>query len=86
MTVVVAPTGETRVNSTTAGSQINSSVTRLADGGWVVTWESADGDSTGIYQQRYNAQGNPVLGEIRVNAATAGTQSEASITALADGG
>jgi Ca2+-binding RTX toxin-like protein len=86
MTVVVAPTGETRVNTTTGGDQIKSSIARLADGGWVVTWESNAEAGSGIYQQRYNAQGKPVMGEIRVNATTAGTQSEASITALADGG
>ncbi|MGO4573410.1 cadherin domain-containing protein, partial [Microvirga sp. 2TAF3] len=80
--------GETRVNTTTASDQSGSSVTALSDGGWVVTWQSAnqDGSSNGVYQQRYNAAGSPVGGEKIVNALTDGNQYRASVTALTDGG
>jgi Ca2+-binding RTX toxin-like protein len=80
--------GETRVNTTTNGFQSNSSTTGLADGGWVVTWSSErqDGSGHGIYQQRYNADGDPVGVEVRVNHFTAGHQSQPSVTALRSGG
>ncbi|WP_281401749.1 hypothetical protein [Microvirga soli] len=79
---------EVLINSTTANAQWSTSVTALADGGWVVTWESygQDGDSNGIYQQRYNANGSRVLGETQVNTTTAGSQYGPSVTTLTDGG
>lgn len=82
------PKGEMLVNTTTQNTQWRQSVTALADGGWVVTWDSMgqDGDSGGVYQQRYDANGNPFQGETRVNTTTVLAQSESSVTALADGG
>lgn len=79
---------ETRVNTTTHLSQLNSSVTALANGGWVVTWhtDSQDGDGFGIYQQRYDANGNPVGAEAKVNTHTASNQDTPDVTAMADGG
>jgi len=80
--------GETQVNSHTVVDQRNSSVTALADGGWVVIWMSLnqDGSGYGVYQQRYRADGSPNGGEIQVNSYTAGHQWYPSVTALADGG
>ncbi|MEQ1670666.1 MAG: hypothetical protein ABL893_07405, partial [Hyphomicrobium sp.] len=48
-----------QVNTTTANDQLYSSVTALADGGFVVTWTSLgqDGSGWGIYGQRYTAAG-----------------------------
>lgn len=48
---------EFQVNTYTTDSQSNPSVASLTDGGFVVTWYSngQDGDSYGIYGQRYNA-------------------------------
>jgi Ca2+-binding RTX toxin-like protein len=78
---------ETVVNSTTAGQQYDASVTALADGGWVVTWEGNGlGDASGIFQQRYKADGSKDGGETLVNITTADDQTEASVTALANGG
>lgn len=51
---------EFRVNTTTAGDQVSPSVTGLADGGFIVGWTSSDGDSTGVFAQRYDAAGNAV--------------------------
>ncbi|MGV3551806.1 Ig-like domain-containing protein [Rhizobium sp.] len=50
---------ETRVNTETYGAQTKPQVTALADGGWVVTWESNrwDGAGSDLYQQRYEASG-----------------------------
>jgi Ca2+-binding RTX toxin-like protein len=63
-------------------------VTALADGGWVVAWSSSDQDGPGygVYAQRYNAQGQAVGGEFRVNTTMASDQFEPAVTALADGG
>lgn len=79
---------EQRVNTYTSGVQGAASVNALADGGWLVTWHSVgqDGDSTGVYQQRYDAEGMPVLGEQRVNTSTEGGQAVPSVTTLEDGG
>ena len=53
---------EFRVNTYTSNDQLYSSVTALADGGFVVTWSSygQDGSGYGIYGQRYAADGTPV--------------------------
>jgi len=55
--------GETQINTTTADHQLSPAVTALADGGYVVTWESwgsQDGSYAGIYAQRYDADGHAV--------------------------
>ena len=81
--------GETLVNTATAGDQQNPIITSLADGGFVVTWESStkDGSGYGIYLQRYDAAGQTSGGEVQVNATTLGDQrGPAAVTALADGG
>jgi hypothetical protein len=73
---------EFRVNTTTAGSQYYPSVAALADGGFVVTWQSY----LQVYGQRYRANGTPRGNEFRVNTTTADAQRDASVAALADGG
>ena len=79
---------EFRVNSTTANDQQQSTVTGLTGGGFVVTWTSfgQDGSDNGVYAQRYNASGQALGPEFRVNSTTANVQSDSSVTALADGG
>jgi hypothetical protein len=51
-----------------------------------VTWASfqQDGSESGIYQQRYDATGNPVGGETRVNTTTFSYQAQAAVAGLAD--
>ena len=80
--------GETQVNTYTSNSQFDSAVTALADGGYVVTWQSyyQDGSGYGIYAQRYDADGVKVGSETQVNTYTSSDQREPSIAALADGG
>ena len=85
-------TGEILVPATTAGStQALSSVTALADGGWIVTWFSDHAGTRDVYQRRFDAAGNPLkdpggADETLVNEATAGLQDNAAVAALADGG
>src|SRR5262249_38325766 len=60
-----------------------------ADGGFVIAWQSAQQDnglSLGIYARRYDAGGDAVSAEFRVNTRTADEQSMAAISALDDGG
>lgn len=78
------------VNSAKAGYQYNSSVTALADGGFVITWYTTDptqdGSSGAIKAQIYNASGSRVGGEFLVNSQATNTQLAPVVTALQDGG
>ncbi|MBF0306263.1 MAG: hypothetical protein HQL41_11505 [Alphaproteobacteria bacterium] len=73
-------TGE--VNTTTAGDQIDPDVAALADGGFVVVWET---DGGGIWGQKYGPDGLVVGAEFQVSD-TVGAQSDPAVTALEDGG
>ena len=79
---------ETLANTTTTGSQISPVVTGLADGGFVIAWadSAADGDSYGIFQQRFDENASKLGAEIQVNTYTTLAQSEPAITALSGGG
>jgi len=82
------------VNTTTAGRQTVGGVAPLANGGFVVVWESApapgttgqDGSGRGVYARRFNADGSPASGEFRVNALTTDDQKAPSVSPLANGG
>src|SRR5262245_36948458 len=79
---------DVQVNTTTPGVQANPAVAALANGGFVVTWQSfgQDGDAWGIYSQRYDASGAVAGGEFRVNTTTLDSQLYSSVTGLVDGG
>jgi len=80
--------GEFRVNTYTQGDQQFQSIAMDADGDFAIAWDSADGQDgggTGVYAQRYNAQGVAQGGEFRVNDITAGHQSGARIGSDAAG-
>ncbi|NTW54978.1 MAG: DUF4347 domain-containing protein, partial [Chlorobaculum sp.] len=76
------------VNTTKTYTQSAPSVTALADGGFVVVWNSSgqDGDGYGIYGQRYNAAGARSGSELAINTFVTGDQTEPSVTALDNGG
>jgi len=78
---------ESRVNTTTANSQVFPSVAMAADGSHIVTWESQlqDGSENGIYAQRYNAAGVPRGTETPVNTTTVGDQAASRVVMDADG-
>jgi RTX calcium-binding nonapeptide repeat (4 copies) len=86
-----SPSGaEFLVNTTTASTQINPTFTALADGRFVVAWQDSsltggDTSSTAIRAQVFNADGSPSGAEFLVNATTANTQFQPTITSLADG-
>nr|WP_313524449.1 putative Ig domain-containing protein [Shinella sp.] len=77
---------ERQVNTYTPSDQAAPQITTLSGGGWVVTWTSfqQDGDGGGVYQQAFNADGEAIGGEIRVNIYMAGSQLLPEIRALAN--
>ena len=79
---------EFRVNTVTAQSQYDPSAAALSNGGFVVTWRSDEQDTSGsgIYAQRYNADGSKAGAEFLVNSATDNNQMEPSALGLAGGG
>lgn len=84
-----APIGpEIRINQYAHHSQDYPSITQLNDGSLVVTWQSntQDGDERGIYARHYDASGQALWHEIRVNTQTAGDQARPDIVALEGGG
>jgi Ca2+-binding RTX toxin-like protein len=84
-----APDGsEFQVNTNTQDDQRYPSVAALSDGGFLVTWGSnnQDGGDWGIFGQRYDASGAPLVSEFQVNSYTTGTQNHSSVTALPNGG
>ncbi len=80
--------GEFQINTTTVSEQTYPSVTVLTDGGWLVVWQSygQDGDSYGIYGQRYDNSGISVGSEFQINSYTSDNQQHPVVTALSDGG
>jgi Ca2+-binding RTX toxin-like protein len=68
-----------------AGAQAQS-VTGLADGSYVIAWEAADADGSGIFFRQFDANGMPLGAVGQVNAATAGNQAAPVVAALYDGG
>lgn len=75
-----------RVNTTTAGSQIQTDITKLSDGGFAITWTSQDSDTGDVYMQRYDANGSAVGGETRINTNTSGVQIAPAGLGLNNGG
>jgi hypothetical protein len=64
---------EFRVNTSTNDEQNDSQVAMDAAGDFAITWasENQDGGFTGVYAQRYSADGTPQGSEFRVNTTTA---------------
>ena len=78
----LAAGGEFRVNTFTAGAQSDSAVAmNLLNSEFIVTWSSTgqDGSGSGIYAQRYNANGGSAGSEFRVNTTTANDQIDPQI-------
>ncbi|MGG7565377.1 Ig-like domain-containing protein [Rhodovulum sp. DZ06] len=80
--------GERLVNSDYTGTQWEPDVIGLEGGGWVVAWtdDRADGGGYGVFAQVYAADGSRIDGQMQLNDATSGSQSQASLAALPGGG
>lgn len=83
-----ALTAETVVNSYTIGTQAPGAVARLADGRFVVVWNSIgqDGNGIGVVARRLDSAGSPLESEILVNSDTVGNQVVRSVAADPFGG
>ncbi|SMP76920.1 tandem-95 repeat protein [Noviherbaspirillum suwonense] len=80
--------GEFRVNTTTAKDQKGATAAMDAGGNFVIAWTSAgedNGAGTGVYAQRYSADGAALGGVFLVNSTTAGNQA-APAAAMNGGG
>ena len=79
--------GEVLVNTTTAGSQQQSSVAFGADGDYTIVWSSIgqDGDGWGVFARHFLPSGNTDGGEIQVNVNTHGQQQDAKVVQASDG-
>lgn len=85
---IVKSRSEFQVNTFTSGVQSQPVLVGLPDGGYLIVWSSRpqDGDSTGIYGQRFGADGTPVDAEFLINTTTESSQETPSVAVLADGG
>lgn len=83
----VAQGGEFRVNTATATNQAKSSVAMDAEGDFVVTWTSyaQDGNSQGVFAQRFNSAGVAQGGEFLVNTFINSNQQNSTVAMDADG-
>lgn len=89
--------GAVLTNPYGGGTQEAPKITALANGGYVVVWQSddsvhswattygADNNGYGVYGQRFDALDNKVGGEFKVNTYVNSTQSAPSIASLNDG-
>jgi len=78
----------TRVNVLRVGDQTVPRIASLADGGYVVTWQSAnqDGSGSGIYCQRFDAEGHALQLSLVGNSAANKLLWQDSENARVDGG
>jgi hypothetical protein len=79
---------ETAVATTTLDDQSLPTIAALDNGGFVVAWQSAlqDGSGLGVYMRRYTSSGARSGGETRVNTTTVHDQSTPSVAAFSNGG
>ncbi|MCC7260144.1 MAG: hypothetical protein IT567_03850 [Alphaproteobacteria bacterium] len=81
-------TSDALVNTYTTGGQDDPQVAALADGGYVIVWDSdaQDGSGSGTYFQRYSQTGVKVGSETRAATSTVGDQERPNVRGLRDGG
>lgn len=79
---------ELQIHSYTSGNQRRPHVSRVAEGGFVVVWDSSgaqDGSGTGVFAQRFARDGERIGTELQANRFTTGAQEFAQIAAAGDG-
>ncbi len=65
---------EFQINSESLGNQIEPAVAMAPDGNFVVAWQSPGIDQEDIFARRFDAAGNPLGNQFRVNSITTGIQ------------
>ena len=86
-------TGDFQVNVYTSFFQQYPMVSALADGRFVVAWESGntiggptqDGNNYGSYARRFDAAGNPLSGDLQLNVYTVDHQRTPTVTTFGNG-
>ncbi|SFC39436.1 calcium-binding protein [Tropicimonas isoalkanivorans] len=82
--------GEILVNTEAEGSQMRPTITSLADGGFVITWDTSDaaqdGSAYAIKAQVFDADGTKLGSEFLVNTEAASSQVTPTVASLPDGG
>ncbi len=75
------------VNQTTKESQKRPRIASLANGGFVVAWQSSgqDGEGDGVVIRRYDASGQPQGSETLVNEYKVGSQSRPAVASFSEG-
>lgn len=78
---------EFQVNTYTQFEQSTPSIASLNDGGFVITWQSYNQDSSGygVYAQRFSNSAIKISGEFQVNTYTLSIQAAPAITGLPNG-
>ncbi len=78
---------EIAVNTHTLNTQSNPSVAVKSNGEFIVVWDSwfQDGSDRGVYAQRFDANGNKVGSEFRVNTTIAYSQAKPRVKYFSDG-
>ncbi|MDL2337041.1 MAG: PKD domain-containing protein [Pseudomonadota bacterium] len=86
----VAQGGETRANPLGEGTVVQSepTIAGLSGGGFITLWtdDSKEGNGTGIYGQRFAADGTAAGGVLHINSYISSTQNAPEVAALKDGG
>ncbi|OQP33173.1 Ig-like domain-containing protein, partial [Pantoea latae] len=81
---------EQQVNQRTSNNQDSPQVIALADGGFLIVYESynngLDKDNDGVMARRYGSDGQAVTDEFQVNTTYSGAQNRPGAMATADGG
>lgn len=84
----LALSGEVSIGTAPVSYRTQPDISALADGGYVVSWQSAnqDGNAEGVYGQRYDAAGIKVGSEFRISETVALGQQRPAVAGRADGG
>jgi hypothetical protein len=78
-----------QANIESGGGRYDASVAALADGGFVIAWQSlaGDGDANGVFGRRFGADGTAIDGhEFTINQQAQGDQASPEVAALTGGG
>ncbi|HEY9621167.1 MAG TPA: right-handed parallel beta-helix repeat-containing protein [Crinalium sp.] len=78
---------EFQINVTTKDTQDTPAIATAADGSFIVTWQSRDfgGTENDVFARRYDAAGNPIGSEFKVNTVVANWQQNSAIAILPNG-
>lgn len=74
-----------QINTTSTGDQTNPQVTALADGGFMVNWQSDQTADSRIYGQRFDSDAGQVGSEFQVSVSEDNDQTDPSVAGLTGG-